>query len=235
MLRRPAAPHRPVTVGPLASWRAALRALTVAALVTAPAASVGAQTLTFNGLASNDPSGVVFVNNCYREAGFQVSITGLACGTPNAFASYTPANGSYTGSPALFNNDETQPTASVDFTLVSGGTFNLNSIGLAPVVFPGLAMGVTFTGMRLVGGPVAPQTIMLTSGMSMMSNYALNGFTNLTSVRLTPLAPDFYVQFDNVAFSNVATSTVPEPSTYALMATGLAGLLTIARRRRARG
>jgi hypothetical protein len=221
MLRRPTAVRRPAT-RPFAILRRAAGALTVAALLASPVASAQAQTLTFNGLTSVPPSGDVrFVNNCYMEAGFQVRITGLACGAPNAFGSYTPANGSYPGSPALFNNDETQTVASVDFMLMSGGTFTFNSISLAPVAFPGLAMSVTFTGTRMVGGPV--------------TDYSLNGFTNLTSLRLTPMAPDFAVQFDNVAFSNVTQGVIPEPSTYALMATGLVGLLTIARRRRTRG
>ena len=232
MLRRSIAVPPTTTARPFARLRAAAGALAVTALLASPAASVQAQTLTFNGLASSDPSGVVFVNNCYMEAGFQVRITGLAsCNTPNAFASYTPAAATgYTGSPALFNAD----SASVDFMLMSGGTFTFNSIGLAPIAFPGLAMSVTFTGTRMVGGPVTPQTFMLSNGMSMMQNYVLNGFTNLTSVRLTPSAPDFAVQFDNVAFSNVTQGVIPEPSTYALMGTGLVGLLTIARRRRAR-
>ena len=232
MLRRSIAVPR--TAHPFARLRAAAGALAVTALLASPAASVQAQTLTFNGLSSNDPSGVVFVNNCYMEAGFQVRITGLAsCNTPNAFASYTPANGAYTGSPALFNADETQTVASVDFMLMSGGTFTFNSISLAPVSFPGLAMSVSFTGTRMVGGPVTDM-VMLNAGMMTMMNYNLNGFTNLTSLRLTPSAPDFAVQFDNVAFSNVTQGVIPEPSTYALMGTGLVGLLTIARRRRAR-
>ena len=234
MLRRPTAALRAIA-RPFALLRAAAGSLAAAALLASSAASVQAQTLTFDALTAIPPSGDVrFVNNCYMEAGFRVSITGLGCGTANAFASYTPAAATgYTGSPALFNNDVSQATASVDFMLMSGGTFTLSSIGLAPIFFPGLAMSVQFTGMRMVGGAVT-QTFMLSDNMAMMANYTLNGFTDLTSVRLTPGAPDFAVQFDNVAFTNVTQGVIPEPSTYALMGTGLVGLLTIARRRRAR-
>ena len=234
MLRRPIAVPR-TTARPFALLRAAAGALAVTALLASPAASVQAQTLTFNGLASNDASGVVFVNNCYTESGFRVMITGLACGAPNAFASYTPANGAYTGSPALFNNDVTQTTASVDFMLMSGGTFNFNAITLAPISFPGMMMSVTFTGTRMMGASFT-ETVNLATGMSAPMTYSsFQNFNNLTSLRLTPSGPDFAVQFDNVAFSNATTAVIPEPSTYALMATGLAGLVTIARRRRAQG
>ena len=120
------------------------------------------------------------------------------------------------------------PVLSVDFRLMSGGTVTFNSISLAPNAFPGLAMSVSFTRTRMVGSPVT-QMVMLNAGMMTMMNYGLNGFTNLTSLRLTPSAPDFAVQFDNVAFTNVTQGVVPQPSTYALMGTGLVGLLTIAR------
>ena len=41
-----------------------------------------------------------------------------------------------------------------------------------------------------------------------------------------------HTAFDNVAFDNVAVTPVPEPTTYALMMLGLAGIGMVARRRR---
>jgi hypothetical protein len=133
---------RPSAV-PSAAARLSARALAALAAVALLAPAARAQstpfTLTFNGIALTDPSGVQAVPNCYTESGIRVTVTGLPCGLPPmggvpALVAFTPANATgYTGSAALNNNDG----FSVDFTTVAGGAFSLSSIDLAPVFLIG--------------------------------------------------------------------------------------------------
>lgn len=198
-----------------------------------PAARAGAQTTTvnFNGLTVTDGSGVRYVNNCYTEAGFQVTAVGLGCGAANVFATGGPDSPLfYTGSPALFLNDGT--ATQVDFTRAAGGTFGMQSIGLG--AFLGASANVTLVGSLLGGGTVTQTFNVL--GAPLMTAFAVNSaFTGLTSVRLTA-ANSFgepLVHFDNLVFSTAATAVVPEPGTVFLVAAGLAGAGLAARRRRA--
>jgi hypothetical protein len=110
--------------------------------------------------------------------------------------------------------------------------FSFRSIDLAPIFLIGGGpaagmMPVMFTGMRM-GAMTVTQMFNVSLGATALTTYMFSDqFTNLTSVRMEPGAPDFAVQFDNV---NVGV--VPEPSTYVLMATGLAAIALVARRRR---
>jgi hypothetical protein len=162
------------------------------------------------------------------EAGVRVMAVGDACGMPASLATYTSADPTgYTGSGALFSTF--QP--SIDLMPLNG-TYSLTSIGLAPFLLGPLdvnPISVLFTGMR-VGGNVT-QTINLGTGLTGLSMFQLNGFTNLSSVRLTVTSPSFepYVQIDNVTGT---ISAVPEPATFALVGLGLASLGVGARRRR---
>jgi hypothetical protein len=73
-------------------------------------------------------------------------------------------------------------------------------------------------------------------------NYAAEGVGNVsaffvfdagtTGIKDVDLKAGYLQGISNVAIYSTGTSTVPEPSTYALMAAGLAGLGIVARRRR---
>ena len=214
------------------SCRRMMRSLfSLSAAVAVAAIPVQAQ-VTFNSLGPVDGSGIRYVPNCYVEGGLRFTVVGEACGTglngSSALATYTSANGSYTGTPALFNN----LGDAFDITAASGANFNLISIDLAPIFILGAGPGVipvSFMGTRAIGGTVAHTANVMLAATG-LTNFMFFDFTGLTSVRVTPGAPDFSIQFDNVA-TNVVASVVPEPSTYLLTIVGLAGIGVVSRRR----
>lgn len=226
----PAARPRAAVVRPrvVAAWATAL-----VALAAAPSAGAQSTTVTFDGLTPVDATGVRYVDNCYVEGGFRFTLVGTACGTEAAFGTWTPDNPLfYTGSPALFNN----LGPAVDVSTTSGATFSLASLDLTTFLGGfGNATTVTFMGMLASGGSVM-QTVELPGATTTPTRVTFANFANLTGVRMTVTAPDFepYVQFDNLTATVAASSVVPEPSTYALLASGLATLGGVAYRRRRR-
>jgi hypothetical protein len=215
-------------------------ALAACAALALAAPAAHAQTpfrLTFNGVNVSDPMGVgvVAVPNCYEEAGIRITVTGFGCGMPGAnmapvLASFTPAAATgWTGSPALFNNDG----FSVDFMAASGNPFSLSTIDLASMFLVGTspAMSVTFTGMR-AGGLAAPtpMTCLISAGARALSTCTLTGFTNLTSVRMTPSGRTS--ASSSTTSPVIGTAVIPEPGTVLLVGAGLLGAAGFARRRR---
>ena len=195
------------------------------------ASTAGAQTpvtLTFEGIAGDPAMPIAYVANCHVEMGVRISSPDLPCGEdpPATFGMYMPSEVlGYTGSKALFNS----LGAAVDFAPVAGGPFALTSIDLAPLLLGPLSLpvDVVFTGFLLGGGTVMQTvTVPVVPLGGPPVTFALAGFTDLSSVRLTPGGPDFAVQFDNVGLA-----VIPEPGTVTLVALGLVGLAGVARRR----
>ena len=234
------------------------RTVAAAIFVVASASPLAAQTtnarLTFDNAGAPAAGGVRRVNNCYVENGIRVTVLELAGGvgpglvplncpttpptanTATALYTYAPGNASYLGSPALVND----AGSAVEFTsAVMGGSFSLFSLDLAPIFLVPAgtplsmvgSMPVTFSGVTIGGVSLAPQVFSLALNEQTFRTFTFTNFTNLSSARVTFGAPDFSAQIDNVNVG-INAAVIPEPSTYALMGTGLLGLAGIARRRR---
>jgi hypothetical protein len=233
--------------------RTVAAALVVVASATPLAAQMTNATLTFNNAGSAAAGGVRRVGNCYVENGIRVTVLEQITGstalravpcetqtptanTPTALYTYAPGNASYLGSPAIIN----EVGSAIEFTpTVMGGSFSLFSLDLAPIFLvpagtPLSLVGslpVTFSGVTIGGVSLAPQVFSLALNAQTFRTFTFTNMMNLSSARVTFGAPDFSAQIDNVNVG-INASVIPEPSTYALMATGLLGLAGIARRRR---
>lgn len=216
------------------SLRHALAAAMFVAASALPVASASAQTstLNFNGLTDPANVGVREVANCYTEAGYTVTVVGVACGTPGALATGSPASPLlYTGSPALFLNSPVGTM--IDFTRVGGGAFSFQSIQFAP--FLSANTTVSLTGFGTTGAQSFFAQFVIPGSLMGLQTFTTTLATGLASLRLSAVNQfgEPIVHFDNVVFAAAAVNVVPEPATFGLVFIGLAGIGAIARRRRA--
>lgn len=191
-----------------------LLALAVAALTQGYTLTSSAAVLDFESLSHADEL-VADAGHVYSEDGFVLSNF-----SDFGFASYGTLNPFFSGSTALFNDNDAGYT-----TLVQAGNsaFALYSIDLA-AMYPGFAedgVDVTFAGMK-TDGTLVTQSFHVLEGAA--QTFSFSDFTNLAYVSWTNDA--MYHQFDNI---NVAA--VPEPESYAMFLAGLGLMGAIARRR----
>jgi len=123
------------------------------------------------------------------------------------------------------------------FSLSPTGTFTLNSGYFTTVTgsnYPG-ATGVTATGYGVGGTPLFTQFIALTATPTL----ATFNWQGVNNVVFTPVVPTggngAYFLTDNLTINNAIstpTTTTPEPSSIALLGSGLVGLVPMLRRKR---
>ena len=187
-----------------------------AALLAMPAGA-SAQTISFGALPGSNGSAF----SSYTESGFTVDlIAGSICVAKLLGNSV----------PALFGGIVCNQTtnSSLRIKRTAGGVFRFLSTDLATNIG---SSSYTFAGYL-----AAASLYSTSSNFSLVSatfaNFASpNSATDIDELRISLNTIDASsYNIDNIALS---TSTVPEPSTVALMGAGLMGLLAVARRRKA--
>jgi len=188
----------------------------VALLLLSSVVTGNATTITFDSL-EQAGSGFQYMST-YSENGFQLTTAGQ-------FASAQQGNsGWYFGSASLFNN---QGDGVTTLARINGGTFDFNSIDLAPVSTSyGAGATISFIG-NVDGGGTVTESFTLNNSFSFQT-LTFSGFDNLDSVTWTQVYN--YHQFDNLVLDQSAP--VPEPGTMALLGLGLAGLAVYGKRRK---
>lgn len=170
--------------------------------------------------------GAVFDGPTYTTNGYTFTSSGPVT---NAFQTWCPTGGGYTGSPSLFANTD---YSILTLTRELGGLFSIHSISLATLyaAFPG-SLSVQFTG-TLSNASQVFETFSFPGRGALTPLVFLPGFVDLVSLEWeqgSTTAQTSY-QFDNVVLT--AATVTPEPGSLVLTATGILLLGALARRRK---
>ena len=191
-----------------------------AAVLLATAGVAGAATVTFDSL--TNPGIWQFYGDTYTEQGFSFAATVRS----NGYTLYTY------GLDSPFNADPDGATLHQEFqghygivaSLEGGGTFTLTSFDLANSWNDANGGTVRFVYTDATGRHREDLTLAHQTGLQTFT-FDLSGLTSFS------LWSNNY-QLDNVV-ANADVVAVPEPSSYALLLAGLAGIIGLARRRKA--
>jgi PEP-CTERM motif-containing protein len=195
-----------------------------------------AATINFGSL-SQAGTGFNDIGTTYSQSGFTFTGSGSPFGG-NTLGVWRNSDPSH---PVGLNTTSLVPFTALTLLTIAptSGTFSFQSIDLAQYGFNQLAQAlnptfsVTFNGTQFGGGTVS-QTFAVPNlaGSPVLSTYNFSGFTNLTQVSvLQGIFPNTGTSFqlDNLVVNSVAP--VPEPSTWAMMILGFAGVGFMAYRR----
>jgi len=175
--------------------------------------------------------------NYTTTGSFNGACSGLACTLGGMTISFNP----------LTSNSVTLDVNNGYFSFLSFGEFNVTGTQVGQQSFAGVSFALLVT-----------QTLPTPGGTQILSGGFTGGIDkNSSNLRWAPLPTSWSIPYQstngiNYTIGNpvrlqapssnlgvtsiqgdISTSIIPEPSTYVLMATGLAGLLVAARRRRA--
>lgn len=183
---------------------------------------------------SDVPPGTLTVFGLYSSQGFDLisSSGGFVFNSPdtgNGSPQTVGNNPFYAGANGLASFSP----ATITLLQSSGDPFSLLSIDLARNFAFDPAPSVTFTGILAAGGTIS-QTFSVTTSSPPLTfqTFDFTGFTGLTAVQWDQ--PSFTAglhQFGNINLSP-DTSSVPEPSSLALLAAGIATIGGYARRKK---
>jgi hypothetical protein len=198
------------------------RLLPVFVLSLAIASNARSLTLTFDELASVSASSSTNIGNIYSGNGFSIAGTMSQSWSGSGFHAIQESSPLWTGSPGLAYFGV---GAQLELVRTDGTPFGLNSIDISRGDSNTGLIPVTFTGVKLDGSKVFQSYWFQENWIGRHETFLFDGqFKELSALSWQQGAE--WHQFDNIVISSV-----PEPTTAALLFSGLM-LLASNRRRR---